>query len=54
MQARFDCTWADDAREQIRVGEQVLMPSTPRSPAHDENAASPRFSSFTHEVGKNE
>jgi len=50
MEAHFDCIWADDVPERIRVGERVFMPSTPGSTAHDENAASPKFSSFAHEV----
>ena len=50
MQTHFDRIWADDVPEHIRVGEQVFMPSTPGSTAHDENAAFRRFSSFTYEV----
>jgi hypothetical protein len=50
MQAHFDCISADDAPEQLRVSEQVLTPSIPGLPAQDENAASPSFSSLTHEV----
>jgi hypothetical protein len=50
MQTHFDRKWADDVPEHTYVGEQAFMSSTPRSPAHDENGASPRFSSFTHEV----
>jgi hypothetical protein len=33
---------------------QIFMPSTPRAPAHDQKPSSPKFPSFTHEVGKNE
>jgi hypothetical protein len=54
MQTHFDCEWADAVLEHLGVGEQVFMPSTPGSSAHGENAVSPRFSSFTHEVGKYE
>jgi len=37
MQTHFDHIWADDVPEQIRGGDQVFMPSTPESAAHDEN-----------------
>lgn len=37
---------------QIRVGEQIFMPSASKSPAQDENPASPKFSSLTPEEGK--
>jgi hypothetical protein len=53
MEAHFDCMSADDVPELIRFGGQVFIPSTSGPTAHDENAAFPRFSSFTHEV-KNE
>jgi general secretion pathway protein A len=36
----------------IRVGEQILMPSAPRSPVYDQTPASPKFSSLPQEVGK--
>jgi hypothetical protein len=31
---------------------QIVMPSTPRAPAHDRKPVFSMFSSFTHEVGK--
>jgi hypothetical protein len=54
MQIHFDRMWADAVPEHRSNGEQVVMPSTPGASAHNENAVSPRFSSFTHEVGRNE
>jgi len=52
MQTHFDCLWAEDVPEPIRVGEQVFIPLSSGPTARDWNVTFPRFSGFTHEVNE--